>query len=618
MHSPKTAIVELIANAWDAGAKRVDISWPIEDGGRFEVEDNGHGMTPEQFDYRWRCLKYDRLAEQGSDVTIECCGITQTRRVFGRNGVGRYAGFCFGDSYFVETWRDGTAVSYRIDQNINPPVVIKELQRKAKTGSGTRIYIDDSFNIRFSAEEVRAEIGTRFLSDPSFEVFVNSVKVNFSDIPNTQVEREEVEIPEIGVAELITIQTTETDRSTLQHGIAWHVNGRRVGDCNWNGHDKAWIVDGRKKAAKKFTFIIKADFLHGHGAVLKDWNGFDTQCSAFETVASVVYGKINQRLIETTASERAETLTRVKQENSDKLRQMSLRSTEIWLRFVEKSQVECPSIKEQDLIHLAGVLASLEASKSKFAIIERLGKLEPEKLEDLHLLLGEWTVDTAKTVLDELRNRMLLVNELQKKTSDTATDEVQELQPLFEQGLWIFGPEFETIEFTSNQTMTTVIRSLLGRSKIKGSKNRPDFVVIPDGSVGIYSYPEYCPETGSEMGVKKLVIIELKKPGVRIGSAEKEQCWKYVKELHSKGLLSPHTEVMCFPIGMQVDPLERSPRTEMDELVRIVPLTYSIVIERAKSRLLRLHDRVKNAPFLQGTEITAFLQGAGPTQRSLF
>lgn len=36
---------------------------------------------------------------------------------------------------------------------------------------------------------------------------------------------------------------------------------------------------------------------------------------------------------------------------------------------------------------------------------------------------------------------------------------VQELQPLFKRGLWIFGPEFETIEFTSNVGMTKVVQN---------------------------------------------------------------------------------------------------------------------------------------------------------------
>ena len=65
-------------------------------------------------------------------------------------------------------------------------------------------------------------------------------------------------------------------------------------------------------------------------------------------------------------------------------------------------------------------------------------------------------------------------------------DEVGDLQPLFERSLWVFGPEFESLEFTSNRGMTEVIAKIFGGDE-QGSRQRPDFVMLPDGSVGLYS-----------------------------------------------------------------------------------------------------------------------------------
>ena len=42
---PVTAIVELIANSWDAGAKKVIIEWPKKGVEKFSITDDGHGMT---------------------------------------------------------------------------------------------------------------------------------------------------------------------------------------------------------------------------------------------------------------------------------------------------------------------------------------------------------------------------------------------------------------------------------------------------------------------------------------------------------------------------------------------------------------------------------------------
>jgi hypothetical protein len=62
---PHVAIIELIANAYDAGATEVTIEWPNESGGSFSIEDNGEGMTKDEFAVRWKTLGYTRQTRQG-------------------------------------------------------------------------------------------------------------------------------------------------------------------------------------------------------------------------------------------------------------------------------------------------------------------------------------------------------------------------------------------------------------------------------------------------------------------------------------------------------------------------------------------------------------------------
>jgi hypothetical protein len=50
---PNVAIIELIANAYDAGARNVAVEWPEELGGVFSVSDDGTGLTRQEFEYRW-------------------------------------------------------------------------------------------------------------------------------------------------------------------------------------------------------------------------------------------------------------------------------------------------------------------------------------------------------------------------------------------------------------------------------------------------------------------------------------------------------------------------------------------------------------------------------------
>lgn len=106
------AIVELVANTWDAFASSVDIVWPSPASNTpFSITDNGKGLTAQMFEQRWRKIDYNRIADEGDEVAppVELKSMS-ARKVFGRNGRGRHAAFRFSDPYRVRTWRDGVEV----------------------------------------------------------------------------------------------------------------------------------------------------------------------------------------------------------------------------------------------------------------------------------------------------------------------------------------------------------------------------------------------------------------------------------------------------------------------------------------------------------------------------
>ncbi len=111
------AVIELVANCWDAGATQIEIKWP-ELGGLLSISDNGIGMTKNELLYRWGKFNYDRIAEQGGkDAKFPKNTIHGSRKVFGRNGVGRHAMFCFNDIYEVKTMKDGEYTHIRVERS---------------------------------------------------------------------------------------------------------------------------------------------------------------------------------------------------------------------------------------------------------------------------------------------------------------------------------------------------------------------------------------------------------------------------------------------------------------------------------------------------------------------
>jgi hypothetical protein len=561
------------------------------------IVDNGKGMTAAQFDRRWRKIDYNRIAEEGSRVDPpEELKDFAPRQAYGRNGRGRHAAFRFSDPYIVRTWRGGTEAIYEVHRGTNTPFDISLLSTmKDVEGHGTEISAKAADGILMTAEEARQVVGTRFLADPSSKVFIDGTRVTFDDVPALRLKETDVPVPAFGQAHLVMIDTLKADRTTRQHGIAWRVKTRLVGTPGWVGFDHERILDGRTTEAKRFQFIVEADFLED--AVLPDWTAFDPGSAAWRATRTAVHAAIQECLSIFTAERRREAKATVRENLGRTVSQLPPVGRDRWNEFVDRVVDSCPSILVHEVEQVAGILANLELATSKYGLVSRLHALKPGDLDELNQLLVDWTVRTAKIALDEIQSRLKLIGELDQKLCDETTDEVRDLQPLFERSLWVFGPEFESLEFTSNRGMTEVIRKLFGSDE-KGSRLRPDFVVLPDGSVGFYSRDSH--DLGHEVdGVSRLVVAEIKKPGVVIGSDQKDQAWKYVKELIQRGFVTKATDVTCFVLGSIVDQTEGSDRTEWDNPVLIRPMSYNTFIRRAEKRMLGLRDKLRDAPFLK-------------------
>lgn len=596
---PATAIVELVANCWDAYATEVNVTWPeakLEK--QFKISDNGHGMTRDEFQHIWRTIAYNRISLGGSTTAPPDDVQGPPRLVFGKNGKGRFASFCFSSEYLITSRKNGQEFVCRVHRTATDPLVLEEVSFKDKgvVGHGTEIVGSGSIpHVMFTPEKARELIGSRFLANPAFKVKLNGSVITFNDIPDL-LSKSEVDVPSYGKATIFHIDTKKADKTTKQHGLAWWVQSRAVGQCKWSRSDYERILDGRTSEAKRFTFIVQADFLNAYNAVQSDWSGFKEENEAWVKTREAVQDRIRYIFFEASKAERDSRRSAVIAKIGTTMNTLSPVSKDRVRSFVDEVVDTCPNFGENEIVQLSSILAKLEQSKSRYGLLDLLHKCEPNDYDTLHEILHEWTIGMAKLVLDEIQNRLKLIGELRMKLKEVGVDEVHELQPLFERGLWMFGAQFESIEFTSNKGMTNVIKTIFKDEGGKGTRNRPDFVALPDSSVGFYARASYD-EYHDEDGVEHLVIIDLKTTGLALGSKEKNQVWKYVKELREQGYLKKYTRVDGFVLGDKIEAGENEPTSHGDE-VKISPMLYDTILIRAEKRLLNLHSKVKDAPFL--------------------
>jgi len=105
-----TAIAELIANSYDADAKKVIIRLvDDEDGKKIVVEDDGVGMTFKEINDEFLVIGRNRR-EEGKTKSP-----SGKRRVTGKKGLGKLALFGIGDTIDVITNKDGQKVHFRMN-----------------------------------------------------------------------------------------------------------------------------------------------------------------------------------------------------------------------------------------------------------------------------------------------------------------------------------------------------------------------------------------------------------------------------------------------------------------------------------------------------------------------
>jgi Histidine kinase-, DNA gyrase B-, and HSP90-like ATPase len=98
--SPVAAIAELVSNAWDADAERVDITLPttLSIDAEIILKDTGNGMTFEECQQRYLSVGYDCRAGNPTATSVE-----KGRPVLGRKGIGKFAGFGIAQVMTIET-----------------------------------------------------------------------------------------------------------------------------------------------------------------------------------------------------------------------------------------------------------------------------------------------------------------------------------------------------------------------------------------------------------------------------------------------------------------------------------------------------------------------------------
>lgn len=583
------AFAELVANSWDAGATRVDITIPQKQGQQIIIEDNGSGMTDEEFRSRWMVIAYNRVDHQGEYIDFFASDNTKIRRLaYGRNGVGRHALVCFDEHYTIKTWKDGTLNAYKITvSGGNSAFSIEKHTQTSKSGNGTKIIVNAIKHFPESSSIIKT-LGYKFMFDPQFMVYINGVKVEYHN--TLRPDKEDTLPTKYGNLNVAIYRIPDGEKSTSNNGVAIWVNGRLVGKPSWTvGEHK--IEDARRKFAIKHVVIVNADFLIDE--IAYDWSAFRKTERVQETNREIT-AYLRKYRIEYYKGKTTEVRDKAVRTNKEAIRSLSIPALYSLKQFFDTYLEQKPEVEEDELNIIVSSLVNVLSNEKGLSLLAKLSVMSDSSLSDLDKILDEWSVSDIKLVLDEINSRIVVIDAIQKLCSDSQTDELHVLHPLISQALWLFGIEYDNPNYTFNRRLSTVMKELLdGELKEDTTINwnkRPDLVIASDHTISAT-----CIEEIDENGiscVERILIIELKKGGFKVGRNEIGQAEGYIESIYKGNKLNAKPKIKAFVIGDSVDP-STSHHKKQEDFGEVFAYTYDQLVRTAEKRLFNLKTKLE-------------------------
>ena len=341
INDPKIALTEIVANAWDAGATEVSITWPNDDiGGFVSIEDNGCGMTFDEFTQRWAEASYDRNEKQGNTITLSDGSI---RKVFGRNGIGRFGMFCFSDTYNVSTWRDGTENQFSVI-NDSTPFHIEHIETVERKGSGTVISCvrDKNSSILVDTNSIEAWLQDKFFNSSSFDLKLNgkSITLNVCKLLNK-------ETITLSNGKDIVITRYELPEKSKKSGVLFRVNNRPVGEPEWKLLKSS--IDPKKDGVSGLLITVDIDFLES--SVEPDWTGFKDSDEVNHAIRESL-AHVENSIKDVVNNVRNRRKKSAVKNNLMEIRKMSKVQHKDLDSFLQSVLDKCPSLTDNDLSNI--------------------------------------------------------------------------------------------------------------------------------------------------------------------------------------------------------------------------------------------------------------------------
>jgi hypothetical protein len=494
------AIAELVANAWDAGANNIWITIPDADSynqttSELLIEDDGCGMSEDDLQDKYLVIGRNRRTDEGTEEF-------RGRRVMGRKGIGKLAGFGIANNMTIETWIGNKSIELTLNLNYlkNNPItetkndIEKSLQgiiRNRKpigihnnSSSGTRIKLTtlkqkssidtDALHISLARRFSRTVQGHMkiFINDVALRPLQITLHKNSPDLNSDLISDTLSDGNEVRYSYSYSNNPITKDRS--MQGWTILVNGKTAQAPPFFFNVE---TNGRSQHSSKYLIgLIEADFLDRGTTDESDIVSTDRQEIDWERDETKIlweWGrKLTQQLFNEIGERNSEDSKNIVLEEPlykgriDSLDEPLQRQCLNFIGSIGKIRVDGDEMPAKEkILQMADQIIKAFEYRHFVDVIDDIQEASenPENLDLLLSHLGKWEILESRSILEIIKGRVRVIDKFydmivnrapETANRDLGADNFHDLIGGFP---WLLNPEWQV--YLEEKSISTILRS---------------------------------------------------------------------------------------------------------------------------------------------------------------
>jgi hypothetical protein len=453
------AVAELVANAWDADAKKVEITIPNnigKSGAEIVVRDYGTGMTFKELNEYYLHIGYERR-NRGERTP-------GNRSVMGRKGIGKLAGFGIAEDIVVTSIKDNRLVELKLNYTelrgleTTTDYILPTLHDESTNEpSGVKITFKGlKLSRNINPDDFRKSMTRRFaIGSENMQIEINGISITKEEIefehryPEQGWAKEE--IPDFGKIEYWFGFQKNTIKDSELRGVSVFARDR-VAQFTPFFFNLSGGINGQV-ALEYLTGQVKADILDEN----TDYIATDRQTVNWQFDKAPIMeiwgqNKIKELCADWKKKHEQKNINRFQHNLGDFFTRINKLSSNQEKKDLTTALTKIASIEritDEDFKIIANSMVSGVERESVKKIIQRINVASDEALPELYEAIKEWDIISAVSTAEVVYGRIQIIeqfrkhidNKLQEKSSQSSMD----MQTFIKNHPWLLGYGYEQL-----------------------------------------------------------------------------------------------------------------------------------------------------------------------------